>query len=85
MNSVCIIGFLREKIDDIYRYFEYELPYFDENENAKTIIVVKFWANQPNARLISMPENSRVAIRGHLDAHEKYGTIIVVEQIQSVK
>ena len=31
MNSVNIIGFLRENIDDNFRYFEYELPYLEDS------------------------------------------------------
>ena len=34
MNSVSIIGYLREVIDERFRYFEYELPYEEvEDEN----------------------------------------------------
>ena len=85
MNSVSIIGFLREVIDERHRYFEYELPY-EEIENQKAPrIVVKYWESQPNPRLIVAPVNSRVAIQGHLDTSEKFGTIIVVEQFQAVR
>ena len=82
MNSVNIIGFLRENIDDNFRYFEYELPYLEDSLAGPTKIVIKNWTNQPNSRLISLPINSRVAIHGHLDAHEKFATILVVEEIQ---
>ena len=85
MNSVSLIGFLRENIDDTFRYFEYELPYMEENENIKTRIVIRNWTNQPNSRLNICPENSRAAIHGHLDAHEKFGTILVVEEIQILR
>ena len=85
MNSVNIIGYLREILDDYYRTFEYELPYFEENNTAVAKIVVKYWTNQPKARLITLPENSRVAIQGHLDAHEKFGTILIVEQVQVLR
>jgi hypothetical protein len=84
MNSVNIIGFLRENIDDTFRNFEYELPYLEENEKARTVIVVRNWTNQPNSRLNLYPANSRVAIHGHLDGHEKFGTILVVEQLQVI-
>ena len=85
MNSVDIIGLLREKIDDNYRYFEYELPFLDEPSNGVTRIVIKFWMNQPNSRLLVLEPNTRVAIHGHLDAHEKFGTILVVEQFQALR
>ena len=85
MNSVNIIGYLRENLDEYYRTFEYELPYFEENNTAVAKIVVKYWTNQPKARLITLPENSRVAIQGHLDAHEKFGTILIVEQVQVLR
>ena len=85
MNSVNIIGFLRENIDETYRYFEYELPYMEENAEAKTIIVIRNWTNQPGSRLSLYPAGTRVAIHGHLDAHEKFATILVVEDIQQVR
>lgn len=85
MNAVNIIGMLRENIDDYYRYFEYERPYDEKSTVEIAKIVVKHWSNQPKSRLITMPINARVAITGHLDANEKFGTILVVEQIQSVK
>lgn len=85
MNTVNIIGILREKIDDNFRYFEYELPYLEEPENGVPKIVIRYWTNQPNARLIVMPDNARVAIHGHLDVHPKFGTILVAEFIQAVR
>ena len=84
MNSVSIIGYLRENINDYLRYFEYELPFFQENEAAVPKIVVKYWTEQPNSRVNVLPANTRVAIQGHLDAHEKFGTIIVVEELQQI-
>ena len=84
MNSVSIIGLLRENIDDKLRYFEYELPFFQENEAAVPRVVIKYWTEMPKTRLNVLPINTRVAIQGHLDAHEKFGTIIVVEEIQQL-
>lgn len=85
MNTVSIIGILKEKIDDNFRYFLYELPFDEENNEAETKIVVKNWTNLPNSRLLVLPNNTRVAIEGHLDAHKKYGTIIVVSQVQALR
>ena len=85
MNSVNIIGMLREKIDDNYRYFEYEMPNLDEPSGGPTRIVVRNWTNQPNSRLLVLQENTRVAIYGHLDSSEKFGTILVVEELQALR
>jgi len=84
MNCVDITGRVREALDETYRKFEYELPYFDDPSRAKTFIVVKFWNNTPNARLITLEENTRVLIHGHLDSHEKFGTILIVEQLETL-
>ena len=84
MNSVCITGRLRENIDEYYRNFEFELPYMDDPTCNKNIIPVKFWSNQPNSRLNVLPDNARVIIHAHLDGHEKFGTILVVEQLEVV-
>lgn len=85
MNSVNIIGLLRENIDENFRYFEYELPYLEENNKAIPKIATKYWTNQKKNILLTTPINSRVAIHGHLDAHEKFGTILVVENIQILR
>ena len=85
MNSVCIIGFLRERIDDFYRYFEYELPFLQETNKTTPIIVLRNWTGQSGARINVLEKNTRVAIHGHLDAHEKFGTILVVEELQTLK
>ena len=84
MNNVNIIGMLREKVDDTSRYFEYELPYENEKGDTSARIVVKNWTNQSKTRVSVMPEGARVAISGHLDGSEKFGTILIVEQLQSV-
>ena len=82
MNSVSIIGFLREKIDNTYRYFEYEMPFDEEEIHLKRQIVVKYWEGQENSRLIVLPSNTRVAIQGRLDASDKFGKILIVEIFQ---
>ncbi len=85
MNNVDIIGMLKEVINDYDRYFEYELPFDQINNNAAPKIVVRFWTRQPKARMIILPENTKVAIHGHLDADEKFGTILLVEQLEVLR
>ena len=85
MNNVSIIGMLREGIDDYNRYFEYELPFDQINNKAEPKIVVRYWTRQPKARLIVLPESTRVAIHGHLDADANFGTILLVEQLEVLK
>lgn len=85
MNSVDIIGILKEKIDDNYRYFEYELPYLDEPKEGPNIIVIKNWTNQPNSRLLVLQDGTRVALHGHLDTSEKFGTILSVIEVQALR
>ena len=82
MNSVDIIGMLREVVDDYCRYFEYELPFAQEPDYGPNRIILKFWTKQAKSRLIVLPENSRVAIHGHLDVDKKFGTILLVEQLE---
>lgn len=85
MNSVNISGILKEGLDEFHRYFEYTLPFFQEGNVAIPRIIVKNWTNQPGARLIALPDNTRVLIHGHLDGHDKFGTILLVEQLEVVK
>lgn len=84
MNCVDITGRLREKIDEIYRYFEYELPYLEEPKEGPNLIVIKYWTNLPKSRLVMLNDNARVIIHGHLDRSENFATILVVEQIEVI-
>lgn len=82
MNSVELIAVLKENIDDRHRYVEYALPtYNDDNKNSQ-ILVARYWSNQPLTLLNKYEVGRRVAIRGHLDAHEKFGTIVIVETLE---
>lgn len=85
MNSVEMLCILKEKVDSIFRKVEYELPGFNEDGKNSSQILVKYWPSQPNSRLIELEDGKLVALRGHLDAHEKFGTIVVVEQFKVVK
>ena len=85
MNSVSIIGILKEKIDDYFRRFEYELPYSDDTTNGYPKIVIKYWSNQPNSRLLVLPEGTKIAAHGHMDFNKEHGTILIIESFQSVK
>ena len=85
MNSVNIIGIVRDNIDDIYRDFEYELPYSDDPFKKTPKIAIRQWTNQPNARLNVIPNGTHIAAHGHLDSHEKFGTILIVENFQTIR
>ena len=82
MNSICISGKLREAIDEKYRLLEYELPYFEEPTSGESKIFCRYWSNQESTRLHAIEDNSRVLIQAHLEGHEKFGTILVVEEIE---
>ena len=83
MNSITIFGVLQEKIDGYYRYFNFELPDMAEPISGEARIVIRYWGEQPNSRLLLFDVGTRIALQGHLDAHEKFGTIIVVEQFRT--
>ena len=85
MNCVDITGRVRENIDENFRYFEYELPYLQEPHYGPTKIVIQYWTNFPKSRMIALENNTRVLIHGHLDAHEKFGTILIVEQLETLR
>ena len=85
MNSINIIGLLKETIDEQHRYFEYDIPYPEVEEGSHPKIVTRYWTRMPNARLVLLPVNTRVAIHGHLDVEEKFGTILHVELLEVIK
>jgi len=85
MNSVDILGYLKESVDEHHRFFEYTSPFLQEETLCQHQVVVRYWNNQPNSRLIILPSNTRVLIHGHLDGHDKFGTILLVEQLEVIK
>lgn len=85
MNQVNIIGILKDNIDEYLRYFEYERPCEQEGIRKAAIIPTKFWTEQPNSRLITLPNNTRVAISGRLDTHDKFDVILICEELQVLK
>lgn len=85
MNSLNLIGILKEKIDEYHRYLEYERPFEQEKITKPGVIPVKFWTNQPDSRLMCLEVNTRVAINGHLDAGENFETVVIVEELQVLK
>jgi len=85
MNCIDIIGIVKDKIDDFYRKFEYDVPFEFKDQNEAHVIVVRYWTEQGNNRLIMLPDNTRVAIHGHLDNTKEFGTILLVEQLEVIK
>lgn len=84
MNSVELIAVLKENIDDKFRYAEYALPTFNDDNKNIQVVVTRYWSNQPNTILNRYEVGKHVAIRGHLDAHEKFGTIVIVETLELI-
>ena len=85
MNSVNLIGILKDPIDDYFRYFEYELPYSDDPLKPTPRIVIKNWNGQPKSRILTLQSGVKIALHGHLDMNEKFGTILIVESFQGLK
>lgn len=82
MNSIEIIGIVKEKTEEKFRKIEYPLPFPNKFNKDSGFINCIFWTGTNENRLTTLVEGKRIAIRGHLDAHEKFGTIIVVEQFE---
>ena len=85
MNSINIIGLLKPRIDEYYRYFEYELPFDQEDNGLDHTIIIKYWTNLPDSRLLVLADNTRVALQGHLDTDKTHGTIIIVSEVQVIR
>ena len=84
MNSVEILGYLKE-IDGDFRIVEAVLPTFNDKGKNTALIRMKYWTTGNKCYFLSLPINSHVAIRGHLDVDEKFGTIVIVEQVFCIK
>ena len=84
MNSVNLIGILKECVDDTYRYLEYSVPFPEDGSLEFPRILVRYWNKQPGSRLITLPVNTRVAIHAHLDLDEKVGTVLIVEELEAL-
>lgn len=85
MNSIDVIGYIRNNLGDGYRKIEVGLPTFNDDGKNTTEIIAKYWAGGDRNYFLVLPENSHVAIRGHLDYDEKFGTIVIAEQLYCLK
>lgn len=82
MNSVNLICVIQPPIDDVYREVEYLLPCFNDDGKNSQKLICKYWPGSPKSRFMQIKDGTRVVLCGHLDAHEKFGTILVVEQFE---
>ena len=73
-----------ENLDDIYRKIEYSLPCFNNNNKNSQHIIAKYWPSVSKSRFTLLKEGMRIAMRGHLDNEEKFGTILVVESYEVI-
>ena len=85
MNTVSLIGYLKENIGNEFRRVEAFKPTFDDEGNHTVSLMTRYWAGGEKNYLRIMPINSQVSIIGHLEFDENFGTIIVVEQLQCLK
>ena len=80
MNSVEVIGYLREQIEE-FRKIEIGLPAYNDQDKNSGEILAKYWAGGDKNYFLLLPAGAQVAIRGHLDVDEKFGTILIIEQL----
>lgn len=85
MNSVNLIGYLHENLGNNIRKAQISSPVFNDEGNNTFMIYLKYWAGGDRNFLTSLPNKSHVAIQGHLEYAEKFGTIVVVEQLYCLK
>ena len=85
MNLVELSGYLKENLDAIYRELEFAIPGNNIDHGFSTKIVCKYWTNSPNSLLINYKSEHMVGIRGHLERDQKFGIILVVEEIEEYK
>ena len=84
MNSVDLIGYLR-KVDGEFRLVEVSLPTFNDEGKNTALVYMKYWTDGNKNYFLSLPKDSLVGIHGHLDVNEKFGTIVIVEQVYCIK
>ena len=84
MNSVTLTGILKEQIDKDFRDLIYDTPFSDYHFLEVRHIKVKYWTHQHETRLSIIPSDSKVLIHGHLEEHEKFGTILLAEELEVI-
>lgn len=84
MNSIELIGYLKEMEDKETRKVEIQLPVFNELNQNTMIVPCKYWAGGERNYLISLPINSHVAIRGHLNFDQNHQMLVMVEQLYCI-
>ena len=84
MNAVIITGYLKEKVDMDFRDFVYETPFSDDGLLEERHIKIKYWTPQHQNRLTILPDATKVLVHGHLEQHEKFGTILLAEELEVI-
>lgn len=85
MNNISAIGYVREVVEKEYRKIEFTLPTYDEFGNNTVLVICKYWPGGDRNYLLSLPSGTQIAITGHLDFAEQFGTIVVIEQLYCLK
>lgn len=85
MNSIELIAVVKDVVDDIYRYVEYDLPFENEEEETTATSIARYWVQGEKSRFTLLENGTLIALRGHLDVHPKFGTIVIVEQFNVLK
>lgn len=85
MNSVHIIGYLKEVKEQCFREIEVGIPTFDEEGNNSITLTLKYWVDGDKNYLTTLPMCAHVALIGHLEFDKKFGTIVIVEQLYCLK
>lgn len=85
MNSVHIIGYLKDVKNVQFREIEIPIPTFDDDGNNSLTVMLRYWTGGNRNYLTSLPGKSHVAITGHLEFDKNFGTIVMVEQLYCLK
>ena len=84
MNLVSITGVLKECDESTFRILEYDAPYTDKGCLETRRIKIKYWTFHDVTRVTLLPINTQVLIQGHLEEHEIFGTILLVEKLEVI-
>jgi len=84
MNSVTLTGIITNKIEGKFRELIYDAPFNDREGLDVRHIKVKYWSNQLETRLMKIEDFKKVLIHGHLEEHEKFGTILLAEELEVI-
>ncbi len=84
ISNVFLLGKVGKIIDDERRFIEVDRVTVKDGKIETDNLIAKYWNRRPGNHFMKMNEGNYIGVKGRLENDEKYGVIIIIEQINTV-